>query len=57
MWKDWLERTLTRNKAPAMLAPEIMCDEPAKNRDLSVALSSDKAQQFHADGASEKVEV
>jgi len=31
MWKDWLERTLTRNKAPVMLAAEIMCVEPANN--------------------------
>ena len=29
MWKDWLERTLTRNNAPVMLASEIMCPEPA----------------------------
>ncbi len=31
MWKDWLERTLTRNKAPVMLASEIVCAEPANN--------------------------
>lgn len=29
MWKDWLERTLTRNKMPVMLASEIACPEPA----------------------------
>ncbi len=31
MWKDWLERTLTRNKAPVMLAAEINCVEPANS--------------------------
>ena len=31
MWKDWLERTLTRNKAPVMLAAEIHCVEPANS--------------------------
>jgi hypothetical protein len=29
MWKDWLERTLTRNNAPVMLASELLCPEPA----------------------------
>jgi hypothetical protein len=33
MWKDWLERTLTRNKVPVMLASEITCLEPANGNE------------------------
>lgn len=33
MWKDWLERTLTGNKVPVMLASEIMCAEPANGNE------------------------
>ncbi|HEY5210276.1 MAG TPA: hypothetical protein VIJ42_12625 [Stellaceae bacterium] len=35
MWKDWLERTLTRNNAPVMLASEILCPEPANGNAAS----------------------
>jgi hypothetical protein len=57
MWKDWLERTLTRNKAPVMLAAEIMCDEPANNNDSGPALPPDKKPQFPAADAPERVEI
>ena len=57
MWKDWLERTLTRNKAPVMLAAEIMCVEPANNNESGSALPPDKAPRFHAEDAPEEVEV
>jgi hypothetical protein len=57
MWKDWLERTLTRNKAPVMLAAEIMCVEPANNNESDPALPPDKAPRSHADDTPERVEV
>ena len=44
MWKDWLERTLTGNKVPVMLASEIMCAEPANgNRSAPVPSAVDAA--------------
>jgi hypothetical protein len=57
MWKDWLERTLTRNKAPVMLASEIMCVEPANNNLFGPPLPRDAAARTHADKISEPVEV
>jgi hypothetical protein len=57
MWKDWLERTLTRNKAPVMLAAEIMCVEPANNNESGPALPPDKTPRFPADDAPERVGV
>jgi hypothetical protein len=55
MWKDWLERTLTHNKAPVMLASEILCAEPANNNQLGSALPSDAATRPHADDRADKV--
>ncbi|MGH6981982.1 MAG: hypothetical protein ACREFC_12325 [Stellaceae bacterium] len=37
MWKDWLERTLTVNKVPVMLASEITCVEPANGNESAPA--------------------
>jgi len=50
MWKDWLERTLTRNKAPVMLASEIMC-APANGNELGSApmASPGASTRSHAD--------
>jgi hypothetical protein len=52
MWKDWLERTLTRNKAPVMLASEIMC-APANSNELG--RSPDASARAHADKKSTTV--
>ena len=57
MWRAWLERTLTRNMAPAMLAAEIMCVEPANNNESGPALPPDKSPRFPADAAPERVGV
>jgi hypothetical protein len=57
MWKDWLERTLTRNKAPVMLAAEIMCVEAANNNESGPALPPDKAPHSDADDTAERVGV
>jgi len=57
MWKDWLERTLTRNSAPVMLAAEIMCDEPANNNESGPALPPDKTPRFDADERKERIKV
>jgi hypothetical protein len=57
MWREWLERTLTRNKAPVMLAAEIMCVEPANNNESDPPHQPDEAPRFHADDAPERVEV
>jgi hypothetical protein len=35
MWKDWLERTLTRRKAPVMLAADL-CAEPSDRVELPI---------------------
>lgn len=43
MWKDWLERTLTRNKAPVMLASEIMCSEPANSNEFGPPFPAEAA--------------
>ena len=56
MWKDWLERTLTRNKAPVMLASEIMCAEPA-NSNIVAAATTPAETRAQADKVPEPVEV
>jgi hypothetical protein len=48
MWKDWLERTLTGNKVPVMLASEIMC-EPANGNHIAPAAKPEAAARAHAD--------
>jgi hypothetical protein len=57
MWKDWLERTLTRNKAPVMLASEIMCVEPANSNVAEAAATPVAETLARADKVPEPVEV
>jgi hypothetical protein len=58
MWKDWLERTLTRNNAPVMLASELLCPEPANGNQLVPALPKPAAPvPDHADKVPEPAEV
>lgn len=56
MWKDWLERTLTRNKAPVMLASEIMCAEPA-NSNIGGTAATAAETHAHADKVPEPAEA
>jgi hypothetical protein len=48
MWKDWLERTLTRNKVPVMLASEIMC-APANSNEFGTPPAPEASARAHAD--------
>jgi hypothetical protein len=57
MWKDWLERTLTRNNAPVMLASEIFCVEAANSNIFGSALPQAAPSPDHADETLEPVEV
>ncbi|HXE17812.1 MAG TPA: hypothetical protein VN632_11315 [Stellaceae bacterium] len=48
MWKEWLERTLTDNKVPVMMASEIMCVEPANGNDSAPARpAADATARLH----------
>ncbi len=57
MWKDWLERTLTRNKAPVMLASEIMCAEPANSNVAEAAATPAAETRVQADKVPEPAEA
>ena len=57
MWKDWLERTLTRNKAPVMLAAEIMCVDPANGNERGRMSPGDAAAHARTDRKPEPAEA
>jgi hypothetical protein len=57
MWKDWLERTLTRNNAPVMLASELLCPEPANGNVYGPPLPRGLPLPEHADKVPEPAEV
>jgi hypothetical protein len=57
MWKDWLERTLTRNNAPVMLASELLCPEPANGNVYGPPPPHASAPKRGADKVPEPVEA